>query len=130
MSRKTAAAATVIVPLLAKPAALLTVRFWLIWKSPPAAFTWLAPARLIEVGASMVTVARFWFAISALMVRLPPDWPLPVGLGFPGLTYVSDKILHLPFMQGRSLAHEIAHNWWGNAVENIEKDPCPTTATE
>ena len=43
--------------------------------------------------------------------------PLPVGLGFPGLTYVSDKILHLPFMQGRSLAHEIAHNWWGNAVE-------------
>ncbi|MCG8597333.1 MAG: M1 family peptidase [Kiloniellales bacterium] len=43
--------------------------------------------------------------------------PLPVGLGFPGLTYISDKILHLPFMQGRSLAHEIAHNWWGNAVE-------------
>ena len=42
--------------------------------------------------------------------------PLPVGLGFPGLTYISDKILHLPFMQGRSLAHEIAHNWWGNAV--------------
>ncbi len=43
--------------------------------------------------------------------------PLPVGLGFPGLTYVSDKILHLPFMQGRSLAHEVAHNWWGNAIE-------------
>ncbi|PIW28143.1 MAG: peptidase M1 [Rhodospirillales bacterium CG15_BIG_FIL_POST_REV_8_21_14_020_66_15] len=42
--------------------------------------------------------------------------PIPVGLGFPGATYVSARILHLPFMRGRSLAHEIMHNWWGNAV--------------
>ena len=42
--------------------------------------------------------------------------PHPVGLGYPGLTYVSRDILQLPFMRGRSLAHEIAHNWWGNAV--------------
>ena len=42
--------------------------------------------------------------------------PLPVGLGFAGLTYISQRILHLPFMQTRSLAHEIAHSWWGNAV--------------
>jgi len=42
--------------------------------------------------------------------------PLPVGLGFPGLTYVSSQILHMPFMQTRSLAHEIAHNWWANGV--------------
>ncbi len=42
--------------------------------------------------------------------------PQPVGLGFPGLTYVSERILPLPFMRGRSLAHEIAHNWWGNGV--------------
>ncbi len=42
--------------------------------------------------------------------------PLPVGLGFPNLTYVSRKILPLPFMRGRSLAHEILHNWWGNGV--------------
>ena len=41
--------------------------------------------------------------------------PLPVGLGFAGLT-ISQRILHLPFMQTRSLAHEIAHSWWGNAV--------------
>ena len=42
--------------------------------------------------------------------------PLPVGLGFPNLTYVSRRILPLPFMRGRSLAHEILHNWWGNGV--------------
>jgi len=42
--------------------------------------------------------------------------PLPVGLGFPSLTYVGRRVLHLPFMRGRSLAHEILHSWWGNAV--------------
>lgn len=43
--------------------------------------------------------------------------PLPVGLGFPGLTYVGSRVLPLPFMRSQSLPHEILHNWWGNAVE-------------
>jgi aminopeptidase N len=42
--------------------------------------------------------------------------PLPVGLGFPGLTYVDRRIVPLPFMRSRSLAHEVLHNWWGNGV--------------
>jgi len=42
--------------------------------------------------------------------------PLPVGLGFPNLTYVGRTVLPLPFMRGRSLAHEVLHNWWGNGV--------------
>lgn len=42
--------------------------------------------------------------------------PLPVGMGFPGLTYISAQILGMPFMQTRSLAHEILHNWWANGV--------------
>jgi hypothetical protein len=42
--------------------------------------------------------------------------PLPVGLGFPNLTYIGRRVLPLPFMRGRSLAHEILHNWWGNGV--------------
>ena len=42
--------------------------------------------------------------------------PIGVGLGFPGLTYVGRQVLPLPFMRGRSLAHEVLHNWWGNGV--------------
>jgi aminopeptidase N len=37
-------------------------------------------------------------------------------LGFPNLTYIGRVIVNLPFMRGRSLAHEVAHNWWGNGV--------------
>lgn len=42
--------------------------------------------------------------------------PLPVGLGYPGFTLVSGRILPYPFMRGRSLWHEIAHVWFGNGV--------------
>ena len=41
---------------------------------------------------------------------------MPVGLGFPNLTYVGRAVIPLPFMRGRSLAHEVLHNWWGNAI--------------
>ena len=42
--------------------------------------------------------------------------PLPVGLGFPNLTYVGRRVIPLPFMRTRSLAHEVLHNWWGSGV--------------
>ncbi len=42
--------------------------------------------------------------------------PLPVGLGFPGLTYVGARVLRLPFIRGSSLGHEVLHSWWGNGV--------------
>lgn len=44
------------------------------------------------------------------------ETPLPVGLGYPGFTLVSGRILPLPFMRGRSLWHEVSHVWWGNGV--------------
>jgi aminopeptidase N len=43
--------------------------------------------------------------------------PLPVGLGFPGMTYIGERVLKLPFIRFTSLGHEVLHNWWGNGVE-------------
>ncbi|MFC5360186.1 M1 family metallopeptidase [Azospirillum himalayense] len=42
--------------------------------------------------------------------------PLPVGLGFPSLTYIGRQVMPLPFIRAQSLPHEILHNWWGNGV--------------
>ena len=42
--------------------------------------------------------------------------PIQVGLGFPNLTYIGRRIIPLPFIHARSLAHEVLHNWWGNGV--------------
>lgn len=43
--------------------------------------------------------------------------PLPVGLGFAGLTYIGNRVLRLPFIRTTSLGHEVLHSWWGNGVE-------------
>ena len=37
--------------------------------------------------------------------------PIPVGLGFPNLIYIGRRVLPLPFVRARSLAHEVLHNW-------------------
>lgn len=42
--------------------------------------------------------------------------PLPVGLGYPGLTYMGTQVLRLPFIRATSLGHEVLHDWWGNGV--------------
>jgi len=42
--------------------------------------------------------------------------PFPVGLGFPGLTYIGAKVLKLPFIPATSLGHEVLHSWWGTGV--------------
>jgi hypothetical protein len=40
----------------------------------------------------------------------------PTGYGFPSYTLLGTRVLHLPFIPYTSLAHEIAHCWWGNGV--------------
>ncbi len=40
----------------------------------------------------------------------------PTGYGFPAFTLLGGSILRLPFIREQSLAHEIAHCWWGNGV--------------
>lgn len=67
-------------------------------------------------------LARYLDLFSAAIGPYPHDGfsvvasPLPVGLGFETLTWVGARILPLPFMQERSLAHEVLHAWWGHAV--------------
>jgi aminopeptidase N len=41
----------------------------------------------------------------------------PTGYGFPGWTLLGSSVIRLPFIRTTSLPHEIAHTWWGNAVE-------------
>jgi aminopeptidase N len=42
--------------------------------------------------------------------------PFPVGLGFPGITYLGTQVLRLPFIPDTSLGHEVLHSWWGSCV--------------
>ena len=42
--------------------------------------------------------------------------PVPVGLGFPYLTYMGTAVLRLPFIPDTSLGHEVLHSWWGNGI--------------
>jgi hypothetical protein len=42
--------------------------------------------------------------------------PLPVGLAFPGMTYLGSQVLRLPFIPDTSLGHEVLHSWWGDGV--------------
>jgi hypothetical protein len=42
--------------------------------------------------------------------------PLPTGFGMPGLAYLGQQVLRLPFIRATSLRHEVLHDWWGNGV--------------
>ncbi len=48
--------------------------------------------------------------------------PLPVGLAFPGMTYMGARVLRLPFIPATSLGHEVLHSWWGEGVRVDGRD--------
>jgi hypothetical protein len=48
--------------------------------------------------------------------------PLPVGLAFPGMTYLGTQVLRLPFIPATSLGHEVLHSWWGEGVRVDGRD--------
>jgi hypothetical protein len=41
---------------------------------------------------------------------------LPVGFGMPGIAYLGQAVVRLPFIPATSLRHEVLHDWWGNGV--------------
>jgi hypothetical protein len=41
----------------------------------------------------------------------------PTGYGFPSFTLLGSSIIRLPFIIDTSFPHELAHSWWGNAIQ-------------
>jgi len=75
----------------------------------------LAPLYLAKIG-SYIDLYTQWIGKYPFSSFRVVSSPLPVGLGFPGLTYVGTQVLRLPFLPETSLGHEILHCWWGNGV--------------
>ena len=84
--------------------------------------TYFDPSQFQLSGSYLAASATFIDRFEAQIGPYPYDSfsvvsaPIPVGLGFAGLTYVSSDILSHSYMTGRSLAHEILHSWWGSKV--------------
>jgi len=78
----------------------------------------IAPLSDAYLKAATAHLGRFQGAIGAYPFSAfhIVSSPLPVGLGYPGLTYIGARVLRLPFIRDTSLGHEILHNWWGGAV--------------
>ena len=41
----------------------------------------------------------------------------PTGYGFPSFTLLGGSVIRLPFIIDTSFPHEIAHSWWGTAIQ-------------
>jgi hypothetical protein len=46
----------------------------------------------------------------------------PTGYGFPSFTLLGSSIIRLPFIIDTSFPHEIAHSWWGNAIQVDQRE--------
>ncbi|MGE4317546.1 MAG: ChaN family lipoprotein [Deferribacterales bacterium] len=50
------------------------------------------------------------------------DVPYPVGHALVSLTFISDRIVSMPFMLNTSLGHELFHQWMGVSVDTKQGD--------
>ncbi len=75
----------------------------------------LAPAYLEAVESFLRLYAELFGPYPFAQFAVVENF-FPTGYGFPSFTLLGGSILRLPFIRERSLAHEIAHCWWGNGV--------------
>jgi hypothetical protein len=90
----------------------------------------LAPAYLEAIGQHLQAYGRLFGPYPFDEFAVVENF-FPTGYGFPGFTLVGGRLLRLPFMLETSLAHEIAHSWWGNGVwvESSQGNWCEGLAT-
>lgn len=85
--------------------------------------SWFTPAVEALAADYRASAARYIAGYSDLIGPYPyagfniVAGPLPTGIALPGLTYLGEEVLRLPFIRTISLRHEVLHAWWGNGVE-------------
>ncbi len=98
---------------------------WLVRERPVGevvAAVYFSPAHIDLAPAYLEAVAAYLDLYTELFGPYPfekfavVENFFPTGYGFPSFTLLGGAILRLPFVLERSLAHEIAHCWWGNGV--------------
>jgi len=74
-------------------------------------------ARYLEAAARYLTLYSDLFGTYPYEKFAVVENFFPTGYGFPSFTLLGSAIIRLPFIIDTSFPHEIAHSWWGNAVE-------------
>ncbi len=89
---------------------------------PVTAATYLMPNNRHLATSYLDAIARYIKLYSDLFGPYPfqkfavVENFFPTGFGFASYTLLGGTVLRLPFIIHTSLAHEIAHCWWGNGV--------------
>ncbi len=73
-------------------------------------------AEYLELTAGYIDLYENWIGAYPFSAFHIVAGALPVGFGYPGMTYIGAQVLRLSFIRHTSLGHETLHNWWGNGV--------------
>jgi len=74
-------------------------------------------ARYLDAAARYLTFFRDLFGPYPFEKFAVVENFFPTGYGFPSFTLLGSAIIRLPFIIDTSFPHEIAHSWWGNAIQ-------------